>query len=68
MRTAAGEGAADPRHRGSEVPSEQGEEKVSKPKGIEGTLQDRLGKLERLSKINTTKLRICLVLHFRRKN
>lgn len=53
-----------------EVPSEQGkrEEKDSKPKGLAGTLQDRLGTLDSLSKINMTKLRICLALHFRRRN
>lgn len=53
-----------------DVPSEQGkrEEKDPKPKGVAGTLQDRLGKLERLSKLNMTKLRICLALHFGRRN
>lgn len=46
-----------------EVPCEQGkrEEKASKPKGMAGTQQDKLGKLERLSKINMAKLRMCLV-------
>ena len=66
---AAGEETADPRCRSSVRSRLNRErEKVSKPKGMAGTLQDRLGKLERLSKINTTKLRTSLVLHFRRRN
>lgn len=69
---AAGEDTADPGCRSSAVSHlnrerEKGE-KDSKAKGVAGTLQDRLRKLESLSRINMTKLRICLALHFRRRN
>lgn len=37
------------------------EEKASKPKGMAGIQEDKFGKLERVSKINKAKLRMCLV-------
>lgn len=58
----AGEGTAEPAAAAPWGPVWTGrEEKASKPKGMAGTQQDKLGKLERLSKTNMAKLRMCLV-------